>query len=246
MTPNPPRSSPRQDRRKARTRGRIVDAAEQLFTSDGSQATIEQIAETADVAVATIYQHFGGKDELHFAIVERAIERNEHHMVTVYEAAGPPMDKLIDAVGAYTRFFLESPQLFQMIQWQHLALAAGSAESPGAALVAERITRMNLMLEGILSEGIRQGVLRKVPVTPVERALWGSMNGILALSVRPDALRLTDEELRATLIQGVEIIFEGLATDKVRGADGRLARRLRQRIKSVVETATSGALQKGA
>ncbi|WP_460717324.1 TetR/AcrR family transcriptional regulator [Nocardia heshunensis] len=245
MTPNSPASSPRQDRRKARTRGRILDAAEELFLGDGAQATIEQIAETADVAIATIYQHFGGKDDLHFAVVERAVERNEQYLLAVYESDGDPVEKLIDAGGAYTRFFLESPRLFQMIQWQFSTAATGSG-SAAAQLVTERITRMNTMLEGILSDGIKRKEMRRIPVKETARALWGSMNGILALAVRPDALRLTETELFAVLAQAVELYLEGLVTDECRGADGRLARRLRQRVKTAIETAAATALRQGA
>ncbi len=93
-----------------------------MFSDDADAATVERIADAADVAVATIYQHFGGKDELHMAVVERAIERNEHHMLAVYESAAEPVEKLIDAAGAYLRFHLASPQMFRMIALQQAAL----------------------------------------------------------------------------------------------------------------------------
>jgi AcrR family transcriptional regulator len=44
------------------TRRRIVDAAHELFTGNGYIATtLEQIAQHADVAVQTVYFHFGNK-----------------------------------------------------------------------------------------------------------------------------------------------------------------------------------------
>lgn len=44
------------------TRRRIIDAAVELFVSDGYTATtLEQIAAHADVAVQTVYFHFGNK-----------------------------------------------------------------------------------------------------------------------------------------------------------------------------------------
>ncbi len=44
------------------TRRRIIDAAAELFVSDGYTATtLEQIAARADVAVQTVYFHFGNK-----------------------------------------------------------------------------------------------------------------------------------------------------------------------------------------
>jgi AcrR family transcriptional regulator len=44
------------------TRRKIIDAATELFVSDGySATTLEQIATRADVAVQTVYFHFGNK-----------------------------------------------------------------------------------------------------------------------------------------------------------------------------------------
>lgn len=52
----------RHDRRKARTRARIVEAANQLFSERGySETSVEEISELADVAVRTIYTHFSSK-----------------------------------------------------------------------------------------------------------------------------------------------------------------------------------------
>lgn len=52
----------RQDRRKAATRAKILTAAERLFGKKGyAETSIEDISESADVAVRTIYMHFSSK-----------------------------------------------------------------------------------------------------------------------------------------------------------------------------------------
>jgi AcrR family transcriptional regulator len=58
--------------RRAKARERIVDAATRLFYAEGIQATgIHRIIAEADVAPMTLYRHFGGKDELVAATLER-------------------------------------------------------------------------------------------------------------------------------------------------------------------------------
>lgn len=55
-------ASPRQARRKALTRARILQAADRLFADRGyAETSIEDISEAADVAVRTIYTHFPSK-----------------------------------------------------------------------------------------------------------------------------------------------------------------------------------------
>jgi AcrR family transcriptional regulator len=59
------RHSDRQERRKAATRQRIVDAASQLFWTKGYEATsVHDIADAADVAAGTLYLHFSGKADV--------------------------------------------------------------------------------------------------------------------------------------------------------------------------------------
>ena len=58
----PAPSRPRQDRRRAETRRRIVSAADKLFGEQGyAETSIDDIAAAADVAVRTIYLHFESK-----------------------------------------------------------------------------------------------------------------------------------------------------------------------------------------
>lgn len=52
---------------------RILEAALDVFSEHGYAASIEQIASRANVARQTIYNHFGGKQALFEAALERAI-----------------------------------------------------------------------------------------------------------------------------------------------------------------------------
>lgn len=52
---------------------RILEAALDVFSENGYAASIEQVATRANVARQTIYNHFGGKQALFEAALERAI-----------------------------------------------------------------------------------------------------------------------------------------------------------------------------
>ena len=55
-----------------RPRERILDNATRLFADDGVNATsVDRVVTEADVAPMTVYRHFGGKDELVAATLER-------------------------------------------------------------------------------------------------------------------------------------------------------------------------------
>lgn len=218
----------RQERRKAATRAKIVDAAEVLFC-DGGDATVEQIADRADVAVATVYTHFSGKPELHRAVVERALEENEQHMMAAYDADAPPMDRLLDAAAAYLRWFRQSPQRFRLIQLR----LSGPANDPSDEVLTQRVNLMTDALAGVIADGVADGSLREVSALDCARFFWGALNGMFALAVRPDSLRLDDSELDAALAAGLSLVMEGLVGDKYRGRDGRLLPELRARMEEL-------------
>ncbi len=67
---------PRRTERRRQTRERILEAAARLFGAIGyGGATMNAIAEAADVHVTTLFAHFKTKQELAFSLVDQGIER---------------------------------------------------------------------------------------------------------------------------------------------------------------------------
>ena len=59
----------RKEREKEQRRQQIINAAERAFTAKGfSGATIENIAEEAELSPATLYLYFKNKDELYASL----------------------------------------------------------------------------------------------------------------------------------------------------------------------------------
>ncbi len=58
------------ERQKSRRRREILDAAKDLFETDGyEETTVAKIAEMAEVSAPTVFNYFGSKDELIVALV---------------------------------------------------------------------------------------------------------------------------------------------------------------------------------
>lgn len=53
-------------------RGRIIDAAIDVFAEKGMETEIKDISDRAGLAVGTLYRHFSGKDDLLMAIAREA------------------------------------------------------------------------------------------------------------------------------------------------------------------------------
>src|SRR5271165_6478210 len=66
----------RLDRRKARTRQALVDAAVQLIAEGrGDRASIQEITEAADIGFGSFYNHFDSKDQLFATASGELMER---------------------------------------------------------------------------------------------------------------------------------------------------------------------------
>jgi AcrR family transcriptional regulator len=66
----------RLDRRKARTRQALIDAAVRLIAEGrGDRASIQEITEEADIGFGSFYNHFDGKEQLFQTASEEVLER---------------------------------------------------------------------------------------------------------------------------------------------------------------------------
>ena len=66
----------RLDRRKARTRQALIDAAVRLIAEGrGDRASIQEITDEADIGFGSFYNHFTSKDELFDTASEEVLER---------------------------------------------------------------------------------------------------------------------------------------------------------------------------
>jgi AcrR family transcriptional regulator len=73
---NSPAASSRGDRRRARTRQSLVDAAVRLMADGrGDRASIHEITDAADVGLGSFYNHFASKEELFESATEEVLER---------------------------------------------------------------------------------------------------------------------------------------------------------------------------
>jgi AcrR family transcriptional regulator len=84
------------DRKKEATRKKIISTAIDLFNSQGyDQTTVEQIAEEADVARGTIFNHFPVKEAMILGYVQRGLNDAAPKIVKEVEKLPDTRDQLV-------------------------------------------------------------------------------------------------------------------------------------------------------
>lgn len=74
VTAEPEEQRTRLDRRKERTRRALIEAAQRILAERGTDVSIQEITETADVGFGSFYNHFASKSELFEVAVGEILE----------------------------------------------------------------------------------------------------------------------------------------------------------------------------
>ena len=132
------------------TRERLADAALATFARKGYEPTrVEDICQTAGIARATFYRHFGGKDEVLMALVDQLVADLER-MGAEVEPVTP------DAAGLEALRGLVAANLAIAERWAPIVpvlTRPGSGESPARDRTVESVTVVSRRIGEAFAEG---------------------------------------------------------------------------------------------
>lgn len=110
--PGAPRAS-RLDRRKARTRQALIDAAVRLIAEGrGDRASIQEITEEADIGFGSFYNHFDSKEQLFQTASEEVLER-----------WGQMIDRATSGIADPAELFAVGVRISGRLGWTHPDIA---------------------------------------------------------------------------------------------------------------------------
>ena len=175
----------RRQEERDRRRAEIVDAAEALYAETGWDGiTMDQVARRARLSRALLYVYFEDKDDLHLALVERALEALRES----FEAAKqdrPSGIAEVEAIGrAYLAYSRDKPHYFDACaRYQAHRVGEGEARANEAAcMVAGH--RCHEVIVASLDRGIADGSIRKDLGNPYVTALslWAFSHGLIQIA----------------------------------------------------------------
>lgn len=112
----------RRERKREKKRCEIVDAAEQLFFSQGySNTTMDQIAEKSDLSKGAIYFYFKSKEEIFRYIILRTLSSFGTRINEAFEREESGIMKLYESGKAIKDFFNEDRNHFEVLFFHHFS-----------------------------------------------------------------------------------------------------------------------------
>lgn len=218
----------RASRRRVRTRERLLAVAEEAFTAGSYRdVRMEDLAETADVSVGSIYDHFGSKDGLYLALAERALGQFAEYLERAFDADFTPLEQVMAAGDAYLRFHLEHPGSFRFLAFDALGAGQGPVDGPLGERVGSQLEEIIGDFQGLIEAALAAGEAdARFDPRLTARFLWGAWNGVVSFSLRQDRMRLSDEDIAACLQLGRRLVNDGLAAQGFRDDRGHSRARL--------------------
>jgi len=175
----------RREEEKERRRAEILDAAEALYAKEGwDLLTVDQVARGARLSRALVYVYFKDKQDILFAIGERAMGLLRDRFVAASATKKLGMEK-VEAIGrAYMAYAFEFPHYFDFCSKFH---AHASAPDPGSYDLACRAAGDEAIAAVVqaIQCGIRDGSIRPGVGDPMLLALtlWSFTHGLIQLAM---------------------------------------------------------------
>lgn len=212
----------RKGREREQRRDEILDGAQRVFFEKGLHAaTMDEIAETAELSKGTLYLYYKSKEDLYLAVMMRGMEVLRD-MFTGVAMSGESSAKMLIALGdAYLAYFNAHREYFRMLHFLQTPQFHKQVSDEMKLSVGALNKRVWDLVNGILQRGIDEGVLRN-DLNPVEVGiiLWSSATALL--------LRIDSEyplwketfriDLSHTLKLSNSLLFDAICTTEGRKA----------------------------
>ncbi|GGN38273.1 TetR/AcrR family transcriptional regulator [Streptomyces fuscichromogenes] len=130
----------------ATARERLLSAANELFYAEGVQTVgIDRIIEHAGVAKASLYNTFGGKEQLIRAYLDSRHTRLTERLLRAVDAAEDPRDRLLAVFDAQA-------ELFAQQSYHGCAFVAASAEAKHGSAIEEASDTSRAWIRTLLTD----------------------------------------------------------------------------------------------
>src|SRR5260370_18497605 len=173
----------RREREKSETRDKSLDAARELFVSEGYEGvSMRRVAEKIEYSPTAIYVYFADKNELFHELCRQDFARLQKVMQST-EMSADPIERLRQIGRSYIQFGVRFPNNYVfMFMTPHLPQEPddkdreimGNPEKDGYA-----------MLKWAVQEGINAGCFRDEgqDAEVVSQILWASGHGVSLLNI---------------------------------------------------------------
>ncbi len=193
----------------ATVRGKLLDAAADLFDRKGYAATtVREIVAVAGVSKPALYYYYGSKEGIYLALMGTAFAQAEQTLVEARESAGSAVGRIFHLCARNYDLFRRNLKVARVMY----AIYYGPPQGAPAFDFDAYHLRFQGQLRALLEEGMQAGEVRRMRVEDAMWAVIGALN--IAMEVE-----LCHPELSpgpAGLERLLRAVFNGVAVPAAR------------------------------
>ena len=203
----------RREREKEERRQSILQAARVVFFENGfHRATVDDVAERAEVSKGTVYLYFESKETILAHLLLEGLGELIEKLEEAYTATNHlSADERLRHLGrAYLRFFEEEPDYFRLL----VAMDRGRFQDSVESEVYQKVLSASLegldLVAQVVQQGIDEEIFRCCAVRPAASILWATLNGVLELMEHPLRREMVGVEREPLYEEALETVLRGL------------------------------------
>ncbi|RQD71370.1 MAG: TetR/AcrR family transcriptional regulator [Tindallia sp. MSAO_Bac2] len=181
----------------------IMKKSIESFLKKGVYGThLVDIAAACQMGRTTIYQYFRNKDQiLEYTIQHLFKELREDLRDSVIEDSDNPYEKIRKLIPAIVKQYLKNQKLIVLVD---LWLILIRENNPMVKQLNEHMEESRNVFRGLLEEGMKQGVIRKLNAESMAFTLYATVESFLLHMALHQETEVSDH------IQSLDILIEGL------------------------------------
>jgi len=171
----------RKEREKQQRREEIVGAATDIFFSKGfDKATMDDIANQAELSKGTLYLYFSSKDDLYMAVARNGIQLLREKTNAAVEKGGSALDKLLLMGRTCVDFARTHPDYMKSIMTlEELEPGEMNLTVEDVQDIIYRESTVASVVQ-VIEQGVEEGVFRNdLPALLVANTLWMSVLSVI-------------------------------------------------------------------
>ena len=167
------------ERRVEHTRSLLLDAAEKLFAERGlGSASLEDIADAAGYTRGAIYAHFGSKEELFLAVIERQRQRFLDGFADVISSFHQLSDLNLDELSARWRELMSGDAEHAAALGHEFTLFLVRNPEARKRVAAQRLETVRWLADYITESSERIGGTLTIPAMTLARVILATNEGV--------------------------------------------------------------------
>ena len=186
-------------------RQRILEQAQHLFSLHGYHgASIRGIAQACGLSNASLYYHFGNKQNLYFEVLKEYIAEVAQQLREAGAAEGSCRERLTRMADAYAQIVVESQSTIQNL----LRDLTQFDREEIRHLLPDARRRIQSTIATVLKEGIAAGEVKPVDAYRVGVLLLGMISSLTARRMYGEVVETLAEDMNLV----ISTLFEGIGT----------------------------------